>query len=185
TETATTGHQYYRCPALNILLDKIPFGVVSCVCKQFRNLPVGTLTVTLKATTADGCRSAGAAFGTGTVSKLYHYPAFLLRPDSHKFRPRAGVYVDRQDVSHPRRVELVLEKIGLQRGRFFRFQAMVERASAQGDDFVEAERSRKVLGIVEREFLPVEIAHRRMRFHNDPRFVTVDATHERAGNGAD
>src|SRR5205823_14845618 len=69
--------------------------------------------------------------------------------------------------------------------RFFRFQAMIERAGTYGDDFVEAERLRKILGIVKREFLPVEIAHRRMRFHNDPRFVAVDATHERAGNGAD
>jgi len=32
---------------------------------------------------------------------------------------------------------------------------MIERASAHGDDFGEAEGFRKVLGIVEREFLPL------------------------------
>ena len=62
---------------------------------------------------------------------------------------------------------------------------MIERAKAHGDDFVQAERFPKVLGIVETEFLPVAIAHRRMRFHDDPGLVAVDATHERAGNGAD
>src|SRR5258708_1771108 len=93
-------------------------------------------------TTADGISPGGAAF--------------LLPPDnSHKFRPRAGVCVTRQDVSHPRREELVLQKVGLQRGGFFRFQAMIEGAGAQGDDSFEAERLRKILGIVEREFLPV------------------------------
>jgi len=40
-------------------------------------------------------------------------------------------------------------------GRFFRFQAMIERGDAHQDDFVEAKRFRKILGIVEREFLPI------------------------------
>ena len=54
-----------------------------------------------------------------------------------------------------------------------------------GEDFVEAEHFRKILGIVEREFLPVEIADRRMRFHDDSRFVAVDARHECAVNRRD
>ena len=55
----------------------------------------------------------------------------------------------------------------------------------RGEDFVEAEHFRKILGIVEREFLPVEIADRRMRFHDDSRFVAVDARHECAVNRRD
>jgi len=35
---------------------------------------------------------------------------------------------------------------------------MIERASAPPEDLVEAERLGKILDIVEREFLPVEIA---------------------------
>ena len=54
-----------------------------------------------------------------------------------------------------------------------------------GEDFVEAAHFRKILGIVEREFLPVEIADRRMRFHDDSRFVAVDARHECAVNRRD
>ena len=54
-----------------------------------------------------------------------------------------------------------------------------------GEDFVEAAHFRKILGIVEREFLPVEIADRRMRFHDDPRFVAVNATHKCAVNRRD
>src|SRR5215831_21248724 len=108
-----------------------------------------------------------------------------LPGNSHKFLPRTGVYVNRQDVPNTWRVELVLEKVGLQRGRFFRFQAMIERATVHSDDFVKTERLRKILCIVEREFLPIEIADRRMRFHNDPRFVAVNPRHECAVNGCD
>ena len=121
---------------------------------------------------ADSCSPVGAGL--------------LLPPDNpYKFRPFAGMCVNGQDVSNPPRVELVLQKIGLQWGGFWRFQAVIERAVRDRDMRIETCHLPKILGIVKREFLPVEIAHRRMRFHHDPRLVAVDATHERAGNGGD
>src|SRR5947208_9962572 len=62
---------------------------------------------------------------------------------------------------------------------------MIEPAGAHPDDFVETHRLGKILGVVEREFLSVEIADRRMRFHDDPRFIAVDASHECALNRRD
>jgi hypothetical protein len=49
----------------------------------------------------------------------------------------------------------------------------------------EATRFREILGIVQGEFLTVKIADARMGFHNNSRFVAVDASHERTLNGSD
>ena len=105
--------------------------------------------------------------------------------DLDEFDPVSGVGVDRQHIANARRVKLVFKEVRFQRGRFLRSQAVAERARPNRNGFVDTECFRKVLGIAERELLPVEVADGRMGFHDNARLVAVDARDERAVDGSD
>ena len=61
----------------------------------------------------------------------------------------------------------------------------MERPSWYVNCLAEIDCLREVLGVVQRELLTVKIADGRMGFHDNSRFVAINASHERAVNGGD
>src|SRR5438067_13099153 len=104
--------------------------------------------------------------------------------DPHQFLPVSSSGVNSQDISNARRVEFVFEEIGFQRRGFFRFQAVVERASWHGDRRGETDGFGKIVGISQRELLTVKIAYGRMSFNDNSGFFLIDTIQDRSLKGS-
>src|SRR6267143_2365079 len=127
-----------------------------------------------------------------TPRSFSHCPK--LRPVTAK-RPTARFLIDRdlnelelvpvsriygQYIADAGRIIFLLKKIRFQRRRLLRLQTILKCAGWHFHRGTEGNHFRKVLGVIEREFLPIKIADLRMRFHDDPGLVTIHSGREGA-----
>src|SRR5207247_7359776 len=80
-----------------------------------------------------------------------------------------------KDITDSWGVNLVFTEIGLQRSGLVSSQAVMESAEWHGDGILKAFRFGKVLCVVEREFLTIEVSDQGVSFHDNAGLVVVDA----------